>query len=96
MEQGSRMQVNPTDTKQIQAYPDLGPGRQNNAKSVAAEQTDSVALDGRSAALVQQALTLPDDSETAVAQAKLSLESGQLDTPEAARQAAQAILKFGI
>ena len=45
---------------------------------------------------IRQAMAAEEVNTQAVAEARKLLRSGQLDTPEAARRAAQAILRLGI
>ena len=45
---------------------------------------------------IRKAVELEDTDSQAVAEAKEALESGQLDTPEAAQSAAENILESGI
>lgn len=46
--------------------------------------------------LIEQAKNLPSENTNAVEQARRLILSGQLDTPENIKAAAQAIAKFGI
>jgi hypothetical protein len=46
--------------------------------------------------LIEQAKQVPSEDENAVQKARQLLLSGQLDTPENIRAAAEAIVKFGI
>jgi len=53
-------------------------------------------LQAESAEYLPQALAAREVNLDAVAEAKRLIESGALETPEAARRAAEAILKFGL
>jgi hypothetical protein len=63
-----------------------------------AAQNAAAGCDAKSLSLdqVRQVLEAADQSVERIAQAKELLASGQLDTPEAVRRAAQALAKFGI
>lgn len=53
-------------------------------------------IKGLSLDQVRNALAAADASADRVAKAKAMLASGELDTPEAARRAAESIVKFGL
>ena len=86
------MQVNKTQV-QIQGLWDSVAQKDASAKSAARPDPD-VKIDVSSTEYVNQALDTNDAD--VVEQAKKLLASGALDTPEAARKAAENLLKFGI
>ena len=60
----------------------------------AAEKADA-SLEVQFASLLEQARQAPQDDTEAVQQARRLLITGQLDSPDNVRQAADAILSFG-
>lgn len=61
-----------------------------------ASKADIYTLRNQYSSIIQQAVNSKDVDLDAVEQAKLALDSGQLDSPDAARSAAEAIINLGI
>lgn len=59
-------------------------------------QADQSRLRQQYAAILNQALQTDSSDPEAVKEAKKALESGLLDSPQAAIEAAQALVKYGI
>lgn len=59
------------------------------------QEAQGVELLASQQAHVNQAAAAPEIDEQAVAAARELIRTGQLDTPEALRRAAEALLKFG-
>ena len=86
------------DTNQIQNILEkLSPKQQNPAKPSANSDAD-VTLNTDYAPLIEQAakITPSDDDDNVVKRAQQLLTSGQLDSPQNTRQAAENIINFGI
>lgn len=60
------------------------------------EETATSALPAEGQAYVAQAAAAPEINQSAVAEARRLLQSGQLSSPDAVRRAAEAILRNGI
>jgi hypothetical protein len=79
-------------------------GEDKDAKAAGARAAAASAATGAGGAqvvlsqekLISAASAAPEINAQAVAEARALLESGQLDTPEAAQQAAQRILDLGL
>jgi len=69
--------------------------RPDSANSPTDKQLDAL-LEVQYASLIEQATQSPTENPSAVERARQLLLSGQLDSPENIRAAAEAILKFGI
>lgn len=66
------------------------------AARAATESGGTAAISPAKPSLVRQAAASPEVNAQAVADARRLLQAGQLDTPEAARAAAEAILTRGL
>jgi len=84
------------DTNQIQDILEkLSPRQQNSAKPLTNNDAD-VSLNVDYASLIDQATQIPQTDTNDVQQAQELLASGQLETPENVREAAENIINFGI
>ncbi|MBM4019088.1 MAG: hypothetical protein FJ288_12295 [Planctomycetes bacterium] len=93
------MHVNRTEGYNTPGVPDGTPGLAKAGPEGGARKADpnGVALsESALAALVRQAAAADEVNSGAVADARRLLESGQLDTPEAIRRAAESILNRGV
>ena len=72
--------------------PSKKPDLDKNSQADAADST----LRTEYAPFIRKALELEETDSLAVAEARRALESGQLDTPEAAQYTAETILNTGI
>ena len=93
LEGNTKVQVNKTENTQVQLVENLGARRQNN-KPVTGGQ-DDLQVDSTYSKYIDQAMA-EQQTDPAVEAAQKLLASGALDTPEAARLAAQNLLNFGI
>jgi hypothetical protein len=71
------------------------PNQANSAKRVVQEQVDAT-LQIEFGRIIEQAIKTPPADENAVQRAKELLESGRLDNPANVKEAAKAIVKFGV
>lgn len=89
-------------TSSIPDYLNLNPGQNGPAaRSAAGKSPLKTAIDGcetpvPQAGLVLQAMAADEIRTDAVEQARQLLKSGQLDSPDAVRKAAQAMLDLGL
>jgi hypothetical protein len=93
------VRIDKTNGYEPQGLPTSGRPTAKPGKPAAAgvnEDVDGAQIDLTSAALARQAASSADVNAAAVQEAKQLLQSGQLDTPEAIRRAAQAILTTGL
>ncbi|MEJ5260779.1 MAG: hypothetical protein WHS88_11380 [Anaerohalosphaeraceae bacterium] len=94
--------MNPIDPVQFDINPPVTPSGDRKPAALDSSKpskTDrSVRLELRTDyhPFVQKALRSLQTSDSAVLEAKKALEQGEIDSPQAARAAAQAILRFGI
>lgn len=65
-------------------------------KSAPSDNLQDASLQITNESLIQQSQQLPSQDSSAVEDAKKLILSGQLDTPENIRAAAEAIIKFGV
>ena len=91
--EGNTVQVNKTDNIQLQTNVAV------NQRTVKQDSvvTDDVKIDRQYDGLVNKALELASsEDEAAIEQAKKLIASGQLDSPQAAFNAAKNIVELGI
>lgn len=94
------MRIDPTQPLNPQAVPGGKPATQKPAESLAGADAepvvDGVEIRSRHATLLRQAAAADEIDQAAVAEARRLLTEGKLDTPDAARRAAEAILRLGL
>lgn len=74
-----------------------GPGKHAKAPaSASAKPAEALQFDSVHATYVRKAAACETVNPAAVAEARKLLESGQLDTPEAAQRAAEAMISRGL
>jgi len=83
------------DHNQIQDVLEKGTPRMSNLSKAEQQKQTDVCLHIDYASLINQALS-PENDSLAVEKAKKLIETGQLDTPENIRQAAENIITLGI
>jgi len=74
----------------------LDPSKKPDLDKTSQAGTDDSTLRTEYEPFIRKAVELEETDSQAVAEAKEALESGQLDTPEAAQSAAENILESGI
>jgi hypothetical protein len=95
-ERNAEMQIDKTQNIQPQNIIDPIAPKEANRKPTGQTSSD-VTIDTRYQEYASQALNNAGTDDTAeIEQARKLLASGALDTPEAARKAAENLLKFGI
>lgn len=82
-------------------YSNLPGGKTSSSKSKAGHsgsmgQTDGAKLVSAHESLIQAAVAAEEVNVRAVEEARAMLESGQLDTPEAARRVAESLVDLGL
>lgn len=86
--------IDKIDSNQIQGFK---PANKPAVVSKAAQNTNAnVSAEVNYAPLIEKAKQLPPTDDNAVKEAKELIASGQLDTPENIRAAAENIVEFGI
>jgi len=94
------MRIDPAQPLNPQALPGGKPAAQKpaepNAGADAKPVVDGVEIRSRHAALLRQAAVADEIDQAAIAEARRLLAEGKLDTPDAARRAAEAILRLGL
>ena len=70
--------------------------KQNDTNKASSTNDADTSLQVDYASLIEQAAKIPQEDENAVQQAQILLESGNLDTTENIRAAAQNIIDLGI
>jgi len=91
--------INPVqlDSSQpIQPYPERKNGPSEKSESAAGSPSVRVELGADYQRFLQEALQTESSGSQAVLEAQNALEKGLLDSPQAAREAAEAILRFGV
>lgn len=88
--------IDKINTTQIRDIMDKSvPRQQDQAKAQPDNQIDA-SLQVKFASLVEKAMQIPAENTQALEQAKQLLLSGELESPENIKQAAQNIVEFGI
>jgi hypothetical protein len=80
----------------INDFVEKPPPNQPNPAGHLAGKDDDVRVQVDCASLIEKAMQPPQTDADAVQQARELLLSGQLETPENIRQAAENIIKFGV
>ena len=83
-------------TKQIQDFMEKSLSRQPNSAGITPNNDTDVSLQVNYASFITKATQIPQKGNKAVQHAKELLMTGQLDSPENARKAAEEITEFGI
>lgn len=83
------------DNNQIPDVLKESSARQADTLKIPAEEGD-VSLQANYDSLIEKAKEIPPEDSTAVQRAQQLLSSGQLESPENIRAAAENIIKFGI
>ena len=84
------------DNNQIQDFVEKSSPKQPNSPGAPPDNSADVSLRVNYASLIDKAAQIPQEDTKAVQHAQELLLSGQLDSPENTREAAENIIKFGI
>lgn len=93
------MRINPTNGFEPRPLTDAAAGPLRDGVVPASQQPEAdqgLVVERQHAAYIQKAAGSDEVNQQAVEEARKMLESGQLDTPQAATRLADAILKFGL
>jgi len=90
------MYIDPSNLAGSAQHPAAASGNRSDDPIQKLSQADQSRLRQEYAAVLNQALRTDTSDPEAVKEAKKALESGQLDRPQAAFKAAQAMFKYGI
>lgn len=85
--------INKIENKQVTDLTKDAPKQQKPAPS---DNLQDASLQISNESLIHQSQQLPSQDSSAVEEAKKLILSGQLDSPENIRAAAEAIIKFGV
>lgn len=80
----------------VQPYPERKNGRCERSESAAGDPSVRIELGADYQRFLQEALQTESSGSQAVLEARNALENGLLDSPQAAREAAEAMLRFGV
>jgi hypothetical protein len=94
------VRINPTNGFEPRPLTDAAAGLLRDGVVPASQQPEQadrgLVVERQHAAYIQKAAASDEVNQQAVEEARKMLESGQLDTPQAATRLADAILKFGL
>jgi len=85
--------IGPRDLSSGANSPSKGPRPADGASSPASQTSSTV--ESQLQALIEQAKASDEIDSEAIAEAKKLIESGELDSSDAARLAAEALIRFG-
>lgn len=88
--------IEKVDTNQIQNFLEKTPSRLHSSPAAVSGNDADVSVQVDFASFIDTALQTPETDSQAIEKAKQLLLSGQLESPENIKQAAENIITFGI